>query len=261
MLRQVADGVRVHTSTFCQSNAVIVEGDAGVLLIDAGVLDEELADLARSLDRPVVAGFSTHPHWDHLLWHPLLGAAPRHATARCAAFVESRLSAPGAQARVTSMMPPDLVSRIPLDLLGDVTALPADATELPWDGPRIRILEHQAHAPGHASLLLEDSGVLIGGDMLSDALIPMLDLSGTADPVGDYLAALDLLSTTAASVVIPGHGSVGADVSARIAQDRAYVESVRDGVDPADPRLGPTAFGKDFLPGVHERQVQHLGGS
>ncbi len=28
----------------------------------------------------VVAGFSTHPHWDHLLWHPRFGDAPRCAT-------------------------------------------------------------------------------------------------------------------------------------------------------------------------------------
>jgi hypothetical protein len=40
----------------------------------------------------VVAGFSTHPHWDHLLWHARLGAAPRYGTARCAATARDRLS-------------------------------------------------------------------------------------------------------------------------------------------------------------------------
>jgi hypothetical protein len=28
----------------------------------------------------VVAGFSAHPHWDHLLWHPRFGDVPRYAT-------------------------------------------------------------------------------------------------------------------------------------------------------------------------------------
>jgi glyoxylase-like metal-dependent hydrolase (beta-lactamase superfamily II) len=58
------------------------------LLIDAGVLREELACLAgdlRDLGQPVVAGFSTHPHWDYPLWDAALGAAPRYGTARCAA--------------------------------------------------------------------------------------------------------------------------------------------------------------------------------
>ena len=65
MLRPVADGVLIHESQFCQSNAVVVRGRAGVLLIDPGVLGDELATLAddlRELGQPVVAGFATHPH-------------------------------------------------------------------------------------------------------------------------------------------------------------------------------------------------------
>ena len=95
MLRQVAEGVLVHESEFCQSNAVVVQGRAGVLLIDAGVHDDEMACLANDLSdsgQTVVAGFSTHPHWDHLLWHAGLGAAPRYGTARCAATARDRLS-------------------------------------------------------------------------------------------------------------------------------------------------------------------------
>lgn len=38
MLTQVAESVLVHTSGFMKSNAVVVQGAAGVLLIDAGVL-------------------------------------------------------------------------------------------------------------------------------------------------------------------------------------------------------------------------------
>ena len=36
MLRQVAEGVLIHESEFCQSNAVVVHGRAGVLLAVAG---------------------------------------------------------------------------------------------------------------------------------------------------------------------------------------------------------------------------------
>ena len=89
VLRQVAEGVLIHQSEFCQSNAVVVHGRAGVLLIDPGILGHEMAALANDLSdsgQTVVAGFSTHPHWDHLLWHARLGAAPRYGTARCAAY-------------------------------------------------------------------------------------------------------------------------------------------------------------------------------
>jgi glyoxylase-like metal-dependent hydrolase (beta-lactamase superfamily II) len=91
-----------------------------VLLIDSGVLGDEMTCLAndlRELGKPVVAGFSTHPHWDHLLWHAGLGAAPRHGTARCAATVRDRLSDPRGKAPIAEPLPPDIADRVPLDLL------------------------------------------------------------------------------------------------------------------------------------------------
>jgi glyoxylase-like metal-dependent hydrolase (beta-lactamase superfamily II) len=264
VLRQVAEGVLIHQSEFCQSNAVVVHGRAGVLLIDPGVLGDELAALAddlRELGQPVVAGFSTHPHWDHLLWHARLGAAPRYGTARCAATARNLLSDPRWQARIAEWIPPDIAGQVPLDLLGLITGLPAEMTQVPWDGPRIRIVEHHAHAPGHAALLIEERGVLLAGDMLSDVLVPMLDLNGTADPIGDYLAALRLLEGAAGDVdvLIPGHGSIGGadQIHARIDQDRAYVHALRDAHGSSDPRVGPSAT-YDWVAGVHARQLQRL---
>jgi glyoxylase-like metal-dependent hydrolase (beta-lactamase superfamily II) len=221
-----------------------------------------LANDLSDLGQPVVAGFSTHPYWDHLLWHARLGEAPRYGTARCAADIRDLLSNADWKARVAEMLPPDIAEQIPLDLFGLITGLPAETAQIPWDDPQVRIIEHQAHAPGHAALLIEGRGVLVAGDMLSDILIPMLDLSA-ADPIKDYLAALRLLEGVAGDVdvLIPGHGSVrGADqVRARIKQDRAYVQALRDGGVSDDPRVGPSAtFGKDWLPGVHEWQLQQL---
>jgi glyoxylase-like metal-dependent hydrolase (beta-lactamase superfamily II) len=167
---------------------------------------------------PVVAGFSPHPHWDHLLWHARLGAAPRYGTARCAATVRDRLSDAREKARIAALIPPDIAEQIPLDLLGLITDLPAEMAQIPWDGPQVRIIEHQAHAPGHAALLIEERGVLVAGDMLCDVLIPMLDLNDTADPIEDYLATLRLLEGAAddVDVLVPGHGSIGgADDCAR----------------------------------------------
>lgn len=266
MLRQVAEGVLIHQSEFCQTNAVVVQGRAGVLLIDPGILDYEMAALAddlRELGQPVVAGFSTHPHWDHLLWDTRLGAVPRYGTARCAATVrERRLLDADVKARIAAtLIPPDIAQQVSLDLLGLITGLPAETAQIPWDGPQVRIIEHQAHAPGHAALLIEERGALIAGDMLSDVLIPLLDLNDTADPIENYLAALRLLEGVAGDVdvFIPGHGSIGeADqVHARIDQDRAYVHALRDAHVTSDPRLGPAGT-YDWLPGVHAGQLQRL---
>src|SRR5262249_2898612 len=159
MLRQVAEGVLIHQSEFCQSNAVVVQGRAGVLLIDPGVQGHELTCLATDLSelgQPVVVGFSTHPHWDHLLWHPELGEAPRYGTARCAATVAALLSDPRWKDRIPQWIPPDIAGQVPLDLFGLIAGLPAGTDRIPWDGPRVQVIEHQAHAPGHAALLIEE---------------------------------------------------------------------------------------------------------
>jgi glyoxylase-like metal-dependent hydrolase (beta-lactamase superfamily II) len=270
VLKQVAEGVLIHESEFCQSNAVVVQGRAGVLLIDPGVLGSELdaiADDLRELGQPVVAGFATHPHWDHMLWHASFGAAPRYGTARGAAFARDRLSDPGAKARIAAqLIPPDTADQVPLDLMGLITGLPAETAQVPWDGPEVRIIEHQAHAPGHAALLIGECGILVAGDMLSDVLIPMLDLNGTADPVEDYLAALRLLEGVAGDVdvLIPGHGSIGGadQVRVRIDQDRAYVHALRDAQVPSDPRIGLSAKpGWDWVGDVHSWQLQSLARS
>src|SRR5438034_11759338 len=96
-------------------------------------------------------------------------------------------------------------------MLGLITGLPAETPRIPWDRPHVRIIEHQAHAPGHAALLIEERGVLVAGDMLSDVLIPMLDVNDTADPIEGYLDALRLLegAADAVDVLVPGHGSIG----------------------------------------------------
>jgi glyoxylase-like metal-dependent hydrolase (beta-lactamase superfamily II) len=265
MLKQVAEGVLIHESECIQSNAVGVQGRAGVLLIDPGITGDEIvaiADDLRKLGQPVVAGFSTHPHWDHLLWHAKLGEAPRYGTARCAADITAFLSNPSWKDDVAEELPPEVAGEVPLDLLGLITGLPAGTTQIPWDGPKVRIIEHQAHAPGHAALLIEERRALVVGDMLSDVLIPMLDLNA-ADPIEDYLTALRLLEGVAddVDVLIPGHGSIGrADqVRPRIDQDRAYVLALPEGHVPSDPRVGPSAKpGWEWVSDVHNGQAQRL---
>jgi glyoxylase-like metal-dependent hydrolase (beta-lactamase superfamily II) len=258
MLTRLAEGVLVHTSEFMQSNAVVVQGDAGVLLIDAGITSDEIAGIAAALPGPVVAGFSTHPHWDHLLWHASLGDAPRYGTATAAGAIANRLSTPGWEEMVSGMIPGDIVGRVPLDdTFGRITGLPADAGRIPWEGPDIRIIEHQAHAFGHAALLMPSVGVLVAGDMLSDVLIPILNRM-SPDPIGDHLAGLQLLEDAAGEVhlFIPGHGSPGdnAELRTRIARDRDYVEALRDGRGSDDPRLLPSAAFGEAMAGLHEGQ-------
>ncbi|TDD46749.1 MBL fold metallo-hydrolase [Kribbella antibiotica] len=244
MLKQVADGVWVRQSEWVWSNAIVVRGDEGLVLVDPGINGADLQELADDVDRlgiPIVAGFSTHPHWDHLLWHPRYGDVPRYATSTCAEVASEARERAQAMAAASA-------SDIPLDLVALLTPLPADGGPVPGE-----IIEHEAHAPGHVAILLAGRGVLIAGDMLSDVLIPLLDPRRPGQ-LAAYKTALDRLSAAAqqADVLIPGHGSVaeGPELAARLAADHAYLDALQRGEDPADPRLA-----QDWLAGPHQSNL------
>jgi glyoxylase-like metal-dependent hydrolase (beta-lactamase superfamily II) len=267
MLTEVAEGVLVHQSELLLNNTSVVRGRNGVLLVDPGLTTDEMTCLAEDLGglgQPVVAGFSTHPDWDHVLWHPALGEAPRYGTARGAAFMQDLWSDPDWRTRVLEALPPEIAEETPLDLFGLITALPSGSNQIPWEGPEARVIEHPAHAPGHAALLIEERGVLIAGDMLSDVFIPMLnDFDQTDDPIGDYLVGLGELDRVAdlVAVLIPGHGSVarGDEVRARIELDRRYLHALREGAAVDDPRIGEAAKpGWEWVSDINEGQVQSL---
>jgi glyoxylase-like metal-dependent hydrolase (beta-lactamase superfamily II) len=247
MLTPVADGVWVRQSEWVWTNTIVVRRDEGLILVDPGIHGSELRELADDLDDlgiPVIAGFSTHPHWDHLLWHSRFGEVPRYATAAGAQAADAGRERGQAMAA-------DSASGVPLELLGLVTPLPADGGPVPGE-----IVEHQAHAVGHAAVLLADRRVLLAGDMLSDALIPLLD-SRRPGQVGAYETGLEALAEAAGGVdvVIPGHGAVarGPEVAERLAADRAYIAALRSGEEPRDARLGP---GGEWLSGPHRSNVE-----
>jgi glyoxylase-like metal-dependent hydrolase (beta-lactamase superfamily II) len=240
MMAEVADGVWVRQSEWVWSNTTVVRGEEGLVIVDPGISGDELDRLADDIARigqRVVAGFSTHLHWDHLLWHPRFGDVPRYAMPDAAA------AAPEVRVRAAEMAAGS-ASGIPLELVGLVTALPEDGGPVPGE-----VIAHDAHAVGHAALLLADRGVLLAGDMLSDVLIPLLDGRRPDQPAA-YATALDRLARAAerVEVVIPGHGSVawGAEVGERLAADRAYLDALRRGEEPDDPRLQ-----QEWLAGPH----------
>src|SRR3954454_10001447 len=136
MLNEGADGIWVRQSEWVWSNTTVVRGDDGLILVDPGIHGSELDQLADDLDRlgiPVVAGFSTHLHWDHLLWHPRFGDVPRYA------MPASASAAPGVRERAQAMAA-ESASGVPLALIGLVTPLPADGGPVPGE-----IVAHEAH--------------------------------------------------------------------------------------------------------------------
>src|SRR6266700_6036314 len=250
-LTEIAPGVLVATSSYALTTTPVIVGAGGsgeCLLIDPAVTVADLAALAASLRelglRPAVA-WSTHPHWDHVLWSRSLGDATRYAAPAAVTIAETERdgivdgvekSAPGHD----------------LSLVGRLRTL--DAPVIPWDGPTARLIVHDGHAPGHGAVFLPDSGGLVAGDMCSDGEIPLLD-TVAADPLGDYRTGLErLASVSGVRQVVPGHGHLGddAELRRRLALDAAYLHAVSAGQPCDDPRLTPDS--PKWMRAMHEDQ-------
>ena len=237
-MTELADGVWVTTSRReLTTSTVLVNGDRA-LLIDPGWEPDELAALADWLDHHalrVVGGFATHAHYDHLLWHPRFGNAPRwSSTATANAAAENR-------AELVNSLGPDW----PAELAPLVGRL-APTTHLDWPG--VELITHDAHIAGHTALWLTDLEVLIAGDMLSDIEIPLLENSSAAE----YLAGLELLRTVArrAQLIIPGHGHPGSDGAHRWQADHDYLQ---DPANSTDQRLA-----SPLMAAAHQQNLSGL---
>ena len=250
-LGPLAPGVLVAVADFMiTTTTVVVARDHSCLVVDPAVTVADLRALAANLRArglAAAAGFATHSHWDHVLWSAELGAVPRYASAATEADArrlrdtligETRAAAPGHD--------PGLIGRL--------APLPAGASGVPWDGPETRLVIHDGHAAGHTALFLPAAGVLLAGDMCSDAEIPLLDLAGR-DPIGDYRAGLARLADmTGLNWVVPGHGSPGdtAEFRRRVAADLRYLDALERGDDLSDPRLT-----SDWLRETHQAQLSY----
>ncbi|WP_395729132.1 MBL fold metallo-hydrolase [Nakamurella sp.] len=236
----VVDGpavrVGVTTSRRDRTTSTVVLADRRALIVDPAWDPDELAGIAADLARAAVtvaAGFATHAHHDHVLWHQGLGPGPRFASPRVA--------------QICARDRDEIVRRLGPDWpagLGRVVGRVQPAQDrLCWDGPETRLITHDAHSPGHTAVWLPSPGVLVAGDMLSDIEIPLLEES----TVAQYAAGLESLwpYVDRAAVLIPGHGrvAIGGDAArGRWHADRAYLDALLAGRDPDDPRLADPAL-------------------
>lgn len=244
----------VFTSSLMMTNSVVIRSGNEVILVDPAWTTGELGRLAEALKNDtVVCGWATHAHHDHVLWHPGFGDVPRYATPRAARRALERQSEleQAATAHVAWELIP-LVARVEV----------FNGRALPWEGPDVQIITHNAHSPGHGALWIPETGTLIAGDMLSDVEIPIFQDSTGAE---EYRHGLEILEpyVREAREVIPGHGrrtsqsrSEQDTPVSRWEADMKYLDQLAIGRGHDDPRL---STGPAWLWDAHHENMYPSG--
>jgi glyoxylase-like metal-dependent hydrolase (beta-lactamase superfamily II) len=231
-------------------HAYLLPGEDGWTVVDTGVglpdARERWADALEGLG-PVARVFVTHFHPDHvgaaedlaeLTGAPVLQGAVD--LRQCAlvwgsegwgAVVADWFHQHGVPRGVTA----ELVERgswwLPFVRFAH-DATPVEAGDLIGDWELVA-------APGHADgqLMLLRDGILVVGDHLLDPITPTVGLwpAASADPLGDYLAALQVVVERAPRLALPGHGDPIADPAGRA---RALVAHHRERLEATAAALG-----------------------
>jgi glyoxylase-like metal-dependent hydrolase (beta-lactamase superfamily II) len=203
----------VHQLSHPLSNAYLLDGGEGLVLIDVGFrgraaeMRREVDRLARSSGRDLAAIAVTHAHADHI------GSLGRFAADARVPVVAGVLEAPairrgGIPPRST---PTGFVGRImvPLSQRVEVDACRVDIEVGDGDGlpgaPRLVALHTPGHTPGHTSFLWpEEGGVLFAGD----AAVNVLGLRESFVHADREQALLSLqrLASLDFEVAVFGHG-------------------------------------------------------
>ena len=258
-------------------NAWAVAADGGLVLFDTGMHEPgSMADLERAMAQ---VGLSvddvrllvcTHAHIDHWgqaaticdrtgceMWmhpnhqHGFAAAtdpgtvlARRLEIGRQSGVPQSALERYAAEARempsgIARVIEPDrpLVAGVSIDTdLGTWT-----------------VYETPGHAPSHVCLFQSERRLLISGDHVLGRISLYFDYGWTPDPIGEFLASLDVVDELDARLALSGHGKPFLDVHGHIEGNRRLVAQRLEAVL-ARVREGP-ATALEITPRLHDEPL------
>jgi len=110
--------------------------------------------------------------------------------------------------------------------------------------------ETPGHAPSHVVLHQPERRLLLSGDHVLGRIALYFDHGWTPDPVGEFLASLDVVERLDVRLTLAGHARPFTDLAGHIEANRALVARRLDGVLSA-LRAQPERTAHDLLPAVY----------
>jgi glyoxylase-like metal-dependent hydrolase (beta-lactamase superfamily II) len=220
---QLTENILVRQSVLYQTNSSAIIMDGKAIVVDPGVFQFDL-EAFNVLLQPsqIAAGLITHAHWDHILWAPSLGNAPRYCS--IGTDYQMMVEEPALRTALDQVEAGNAAQsgRWERSRFFDRTALTPGVYDL--HGFHFELVELPGHCSGQAGFIFPQQGVAFVGDVLSDIEVPTISNRATST---EYQASLDKLELLipALTWVVPGHGTpaTSAEALARLALDRSYL--------------------------------------
>jgi cyclase len=261
-LVEVADGVHAYLQpdgSWGWSNAGLVVGDRRSLLVDT-LFDLHLtADMLAAMapltaTDPISTVVNTHANGDHCFGNQLVTGDGVEVVATEVSAREME-EVPATLLGALTAGAPDLPSPLrewvlgafgPFDFEGIETP-PPDRTftgrvTVDAGGRPVELIEvGPAHTGGDLLAWLPDARVVFTGDILFIGSTPIM----WAGPIGNWLAACELIESLDPAAVVPGHGPLASPDRVRAVGD--YLRFVRDGATARHAAgMGPVEAARDL---------------
>lgn len=257
---ELTPDISILTSQLWQTNTGIIRGPIGSVLIDPGIFPPEFEVVAREAGE-VVAGFCTHAHWDHILWHRDFGEhVPRFATSETIALMQKdreRILSNLASAEVEfrDQASSDEETLWDRDMLFQEEPIGWGSGSIA--GISVELIPIPGHSDGQSALFLPDHQVCFVADTLSDIEVPSVH-SGSQG-ITEYLQTLDRLEKMLHRVewIVPGHGSPAtrAEAFQRLEADRRYLRALVPTVNAAEAGEGAGNVARRILSELDEHRA------
>jgi hydroxyacylglutathione hydrolase len=225
----------VAQSDYFLTNSGIFLSEGQAILIDPCMRADEIeaiAEFVRAQGAAPLWLVLTHSHWDHVLGPERFPGVRTIAQARYPQVVgreAAHLAAQVARWEAEAGQRRDRPFTVPLP---DETFESEGSLEL--SRLALRLIHVPGHAPDQLALYEPEQGCLWSSDILSDMEIPFV-----SDSLAAYERSLATLAGYDLRLLVPGHGhpsANGEEIQMRLAEDRAYLAELRDGVSRAVER-------------------------
>ena len=225
---QLRPDLTIHQAEIFHTNTGILKTAEGFILVDPAFTQADFERIAAfTQPQPILAGFSTHAHYDHLFWSSLFGdETPRYCsegTLRQVTHYRKEI--------VDEFLAPfnnpfnvnQCFSDKHLALLSSISVglhyLPAISVE---------VVAIPGHLQGQTAFLFPDFQTLFAADTLSNTEPPSIESSRQS--LHDYLETLETLGELIGQLawIVPGHGDPAdpSEAKARLEMDRRYLEAL-----------------------------------
>ncbi|QKE75377.1 MBL fold metallo-hydrolase [Arthrobacter citreus] len=260
------DNVTVFQSVLFQTNSTVVATDDCIIIVDPTWLPHEINEIKEYVEsiknnRPIYLYF-THGDFDHIIGYNAFPNAQTIGSENLHNHPEKEIKV----SKIRQFYNDNYINHVePIEFPRVDLIISEEGQEIKIGQTTLRFYNAPGHTQDGLFLYIENLGIWITGDYLSDFELPIV-----FDSVKSYYNTLDkaeeLISTFELTLLIPGHGQVSSnkkEINRRIELGRNYLKRLQNAVQEMneaeiDSLEKEFLFPSGFTKYCHESNVNNM---